>query len=345
MFFFHEQARKIGLWVVLFFSAVYVGALISNFMIDGLGEGRPVFWLVFALCCCDLALIVLFVDETWYRRDIASEQQSDSGGERNRLPRVSGLWQIRHHECFLPINQSCWRLLAVFLKPIMIPCMLYYAASFMWAVGINLTSAILFATPVEAGGYGYSLKGIGFLYFTPIVGVAVGKGFGHFFNDWIAYRYARKHGGVFRPEARLWVNYIGAPFMITGSVLIGQALENRLNVGAIINGESITSSVIYCCKLLKIESGWGIFVFGVMIASVGITTYVLDSYPTGSGEVSALMNFTRTVSGLTVGYFQQPWGARSGYGAVFSIQATVVAAAVATLIVLHVFKRDGALEM
>lgn len=30
------------------------------------------------------------------------------------------------------------------------------------------------------------------------------------------------------------------------------------------------------------------YVVGVMIASVGITAYVLDCYPTGSGEVSSV---------------------------------------------------------
>jgi len=39
------------------------------------------------------------------------------------------------------------------------------------------------------------------------------------------------------------------------------------------------------------------FVCGVMIAGVGITAYVLDCYPTGSGEVSCFMNFARCFGG------------------------------------------------
>lgn len=74
-----------------------------------------------------------------------------------------------------------------------------------------------------------------------------------------------------------------------------------------------------------------------MISSVGITAYVLDSYPNGSGEVSSFMNFARTIGGFTVGYFQQPWGAAEGYDVSFGIQSVVVAAAVAILIGLHVF--------
>lgn len=145
----------------------------------------------------------------------------------------------------------------------------YYAMSFMWAVGINITSSILFATPVEAGGYGYGPRAVGFLYFTPVVSIILGELFGHFFNDWNANRYVRKHGGVFRPEARLFTNYVGTFLMLPGLIIVGQALQKHLSVAAII-------------------MGWGMYVVGVMIASVGITAYVLDCYPTGSGEVSSV---------------------------------------------------------
>ena len=79
------------------------------------------------------------------------------------------------------------------------------------------------------------------------------------------------------------------------------------------------------------------YVFGVMIASVAITAYALDSYPTASPEVSGLLNFARVLGGFTVGYFQQPWGAKSGYGVSFGIQAAIVAIAMIILICLQRF--------
>lgn len=235
LFFFHERARTIGVWVACFFASPYFGPLLGNFIIDGTGEWRPVFWLVFAIGCLDLALIVAFLDETWYRREIPQGEQPDRG---SRMSRILGVWQLRHHDYFMPVSRACRRLLAVFLKPVIIPAMIYYAMSFMWAVGINITSSILFATPVEVGGYGYNARAVGFLYFTPVVGITLGELFGHFFNDWNANRYIRKHGGVFRPEARLWTNYIGSALMLPGLIIVGQALQHHLNVGAIIMGKS-----------------------------------------------------------------------------------------------------------
>ena len=108
--------------------------------------------------------------------------------------------------------------------------------SFMWSVGINITSSILLETPVAAGGYGLNNRAIGYVYFTPIVAVIIGETFGHFFNDFLANRYVRSHAGIFKPEARLWTNYIAAFFMIPGLILVGQALEKHLSVAAIVVG-------------------------------------------------------------------------------------------------------------
>lgn len=81
-----------------------------------------------------------------------------------------------------------------------------------------------------------------------MVAVGLGEFFGHFFNDFVASRYIRKHDGVFEPEARLKTNYISAFLMIPGLITVGQALEKHLSYSAIV-------------------MGWGMYVFGVMTAS------------------------------------------------------------------------------
>jgi MFS family permease len=123
MFFFHEHAWKIGLWAGLFLLSPDCGPLFGNFIIAGTGSWRNVFWLVFAICAFDLLLIVLFADESWYRRDIAQAEQPARG---SRLLRLVGIWQIRVHSgYFLPLQTSCHRLVAVFIKPVIVPTMIY----------------------------------------------------------------------------------------------------------------------------------------------------------------------------------------------------------------------------
>ena len=91
------------------------------------------------------------------------------------------------------------------------------------------------------------------------------------------------------------------------------------------------------------------YVFGCMIASVAVTAYALDSYPTGSGEVSGFINFSRIIGGFAVGYFQQSWGKSAGYNVSFGIQAALIAIGLIFLICINIFgvrmrKWGGSLE-
>ena len=43
------------------------------------------------------------------------------------------------------------------------------------------------------------------------------------------------------------------------------------------------------------------------------------------------------IAGFSVGYFQEPWGAKSGFGLSFGIQAIIVAAAVGIIALLQIF--------
>ena len=123
MFFFHQHAKKLGLWTAAFLASPYFGPLFGNFIISGTGNWRNVYWMLFGLGCLELVLILLIADETWYRRDIAEAQQPQRG---NRLSRVIGIWQLKHHkQLFLTFAASCRRMVVVLFKPIIIPILIY----------------------------------------------------------------------------------------------------------------------------------------------------------------------------------------------------------------------------
>ena len=308
-FFFHEHARKIGIWYAIFICAPFMSPMLGNFIMGTLGNWRVVFWLVVAWSAFLVCMILVFGDETYYNRSVPVEHQPPRGpGYSNRFLRIIGVWQIRHHsKYFATVFSSYRRLLDVFLKPVIPMTMLFYSGIFMWFIGINVSSSILLLTPKSYGGYGLSPVSTGYVYFTPIVSVLIGEAFGHWFNDYVVKLYGRRHHGLFVPEVRLWTTCVGILFMVPGLVLVGQALYHHLSVAAIV-------------------FGWGMDVVGVMLTSVATIAYVLDCYPTASGEVSALINMGRVGAGFSVGYFQQSWGAKQGYNVTFGIQAAIVVA-------------------
>jgi MFS family permease len=321
-FFFHQHARKIGIWYAIFICSPFMSPLFGNFIVGKLGEWRPVFWMVFAWAAFLMCMILIWGDETYYNRSVPVPQQPPrKKGYGNRFLRIIGVWQIKnHHNYFATIFSSYRRLLEVFLKPVIPITMLFYSAIFMWFIGITISSSILLETPISLGGYGLGPISVGYIFFTPIVGVLLGEAFGHWFNDYIVKLYGKRHNGLFVPEVRLWTTYLGACLMIPGLVLVGQTLKHHLSVTALV-------------------FGWGMNVVGVMLTSVATVAYVLDCYPTASGEVSALINMGRVACGFTVGYFQQVWGERQGFDVSFGLQAVVVACA---FILLFFVQRFGA---
>lgn len=122
IFFFHEHAKKIGIWTSCFLISPYFGPLLANFIVWGTNSWRAPYWMVFALGCLVMVLIILFIDEPWYRRDILLENQPIKG---RRIFRVLGVWQLRHNAYFLALPTSCRRLTSVFIKPIIIPIIIY----------------------------------------------------------------------------------------------------------------------------------------------------------------------------------------------------------------------------
>jgi len=309
-FFFHEHARKIGIWITMFACAPFLCPMLGNFIIGTIGEWRPVFWMVFGWYCFLLCLLVMFGDETYYNRTVSVDQQPvRRAGQYQRLLRVLGAWQLKHHSgYFTTVISAYWRLLHIFIKPVILLMMIFYSVVFMWFLGIAISSSILLETPTSLGGYGLGPIGVGCVFITPIVGLLIGEGIGHWLNDYLVYLYGKRHQGLYVPEIRLYTAYISIALIVPGLILIGQTLHHHLPVVALV-------------------FGWGMNTVGILMLSVAVLSYALDCYPSASGEVSALINMGRVALGFSVGYFQQEWGQKQGFDVSFGLQAAVIVAA------------------
>jgi hypothetical protein len=82
---------------------------------------------------------------------------------------------------------------------------------------------------------------------------------------------------------------------------------------------------------------WGLYVFGIMITTVAIASYNLDSYPEGSGEVGSWLNQSRTLGGFTISYLQVRWANAQGTERSFGIQAAVCLFVFGIIVILQVY--------
>ncbi|EXJ80123.1 hypothetical protein A1O1_08265 [Capronia coronata CBS 617.96] len=309
LFFFHERVRKINIWSAFIILAPFLGPLITAFMLTTQPWQAP-FWFYVAITGLCLVMTIIFMDETYYDRRLPKDCQPP---KRSRLLRLVGVEQFHSRHLRNTWKQAIMRSIRVVLKPTVMISVVYYLLIFSWSVGINTTLSI-FLQPL----YGFGYKEIGLFYFTPIVAGLLGEISGHWLHDILAKRYIRTHHGHFEPEVRLRAIYMSTPFLVTGLVVLGFSLERGWH---------------YMCTSI----GWGFYVFGIMVTTVAINAYNLDSYPEGSGEVAAWVNFARTTGGFIISYFQVKWANASGTIVSFGVQGAVCFAAFALVVFLQIY--------
>jgi len=82
-----------------------------------------------------------------------------------------------------------------------------------------------------------------------------------------------------------------------------------------------------------------------MLNTTAIYAYLQDCFPGHQGEVSALFNFFRTMSGFAVIYFQGPWLEAKGGFQVFGCEAAIVVALFILIVPLVQWKGAAMREM
>ncbi|KAK9436368.1 MFS transporter [Metarhizium brunneum] len=312
MFFFHEHARKINIWASFIVLSPYFGPLFSAFIIDT-QKWQWAFGLYTIMTGICVAAIFALLDETYYDRKLPPSEQPQ---RRSRVLRVIGVeqWHTRHLRN--TFTEAMSRPFIVLAKLPVLISNTYYLLAFAWVVGINTTLAI-FLTPL----YKFGPKQIGFFYFTPIVAAILGEIAGHWLHDLVAKWYQRRNNGRLEPEARLAVVGISTPFLCSGLILLGFSLERAYH---------------YMLAAL----GWGLYVFGIMITTVGVNAYNLDAYPTASGEVAGWLNLSRVAGGFIISYFQVRWAEDMGAIKSFGIQAAICFGALFLIVLLQLYGKQ-----
>lgn len=317
------QSRKINIWSAAIIVSPYLGPLFTAFIINKM-KWPVAFWVSTGMTALGWLLIVAFMDETIYNRNIP---QSEQPVPNSRLLRLLGIeqWHSRHQ------RQSC---LQAFMRPIraisklpVLLCTVYYFLNFAWVIGVNATISIWLTsiykfTPYNLGRTSpppkfYPINRIvpGFFYFAPIIGSVFGAVAGHWLHDLVGTFYLRRHSNTIVPEARLIIVWLASPLMAISVLIIGFALQ-------------------------RVWSYWILAVFfaaqvcGIMIATVALNAYLLDSYPEGSGEVGAWIVVGRTLGGFMATYIEINWVTESGPQHALGAQAGITAAAALIILAL-----------
>ncbi|KAH8816701.1 major facilitator superfamily domain-containing protein [Xylogone sp. PMI_703] len=349
LFFLHERGTQAGVQSIWLCWGSSFAPVICGFLIQSKGW-RWYHWLVSILAGFNLILIVLFVPETQYRRDLHKSLDvafADSQSVGTDFDKSTGkvLEQIedktvvdrsrtletttqtaekktllQQMKPWSPINRDV-SLLASFIRPWSLwayPSMVWGVMAFSIHVSCVVVLISLLPSSLGAPPYNFSVSAQGLVFLAPVIGNLAGALIGGHMNDYISHYSARKNNGVFEPEMRLPVVIFPATIVPLGLVLFGVGIHKQFH--------------------------WIVPVIGVGCVGCGLSSipsvtmpYLLDSYYPIAIDCLILFNGFKNFVSFGVGFAVFPWIDRDGIIAVFCILAALVAIIDSSVIFIYIF--------
>ncbi|KAF5312000.1 hypothetical protein D9619_002495 [Psilocybe cf. subviscida] len=249
MFPFHLHAQKINLWTM----AAVLSPHLSPFLFGFLVARQSWRWAFAVGCFFGLAvmlLITFFLDESLYirshwkpslvERDVRTGISAQASGRIRDLVGITGFQSARPEPTWGEVLSAPFKLV---WRPHLLLILIFESAVFGFGIGINVTNTVFLRSP-RPFGFGLDSTTVSWIYATPVVSIFVGLFLGRYLNDWIVIREMQRKHGVHEAEARLWTCYIGVLMYAVGFVILGVALQDHLNISALIIGWGIAQAAV-----------------------------------------------------------------------------------------------------
>lgn len=142
-------------------------------------------------------------------------------------------WQTYRHSMRFstPTDESLTKLFMYPVYTSWIPHVVFgwlqLASGLTWLVAMSSIMTIALSAPP----YNFNPAQVGFMYTGPTIGAVFGFLYGGIFVDWATVRLARRNGGIFEPEMRLYPMVVPALIGAGGLILFGVAIDRVRSVG------------------------------------------------------------------------------------------------------------------
>lgn len=188
------------------------------------------------------------------------------------------------------MHWRAWQILKLLSWPVIFYAGFSYGTYLVWFNIINATASLIL------GGepYNFTPAIVGLSYIACILGVTVASVFTGVFSDWFVIRLARRNGGVFEPEHRLWLFAAATIILPGGSILWGVGAAHGIHWFGLLFAMFLISMCNTCGVTLSIA-------------------YLVDSYREIAGDALATCIIVRNTMSFAIGYGITPWLDALGY--------------------------------
>ncbi|KPM42206.1 hypothetical protein AK830_g4349 [Neonectria ditissima] len=191
-------------------------------------------------------------------------------------------------------NISFWRqIYQPFQLLIQFPAVMFAALQYGFAVAMLAVLAVTQSQLYVLPPYNFTTAGIGNMNLPPAIGALLGTLFGGPLVDYFILRVAKRRGGIYEPETRLWL------FPIAGF---------SMTIGCLMYGLTISKGMPWIINAV----GAGFIGFAIGGTGDMALTYVQDSYELILGNAMTGIVFVRNIIGTTLVFAISPWAENMG---------------------------------
>ncbi|KAK4898945.1 hypothetical protein LTR27_003676 [Elasticomyces elasticus] len=340
LFFVHQRARMNAIYLTMVYIGSFLAPVAAGYCAKAQGW-RWIWWWTVIFLAVALIIVIFAYEETKYTpRTEAMRTRSHEAQEGGHFPKdidddtkkAPEPTTAQTHELSLstayprrPLKERyalytrtpggsrsflllVWDTISLVRFPAVAYTALMWGSTLMW-FSIVLTTL---STYITLPPYNFTPAGVGLMNLPPFIGTVLGL-LVSASNDWIILKLAKRNGGTFEPEMRLWLGLVGAIITPAGVLLFGLSMAKGM------------PWIVLCI-------GTAMYGFGSALNGAVSLTYLQDCYAEVIGDALVSVTFTRNALAAVVVFALAPWIASIGLYNTF-VSASILAWAVYMLTV------------
>jgi MFS family permease len=258
LFFVHQRGTMTGIYLMVVILGTYLAPVAAGYVAASQGW-RWVFWYCIIFMGATFLVMLVGLEETKFESNMifgerartpapekVSNIEKDKSTELQQVPSAISSAQepgldhsipkrsyMERHAFLTPTRNSatsCWKRFArqtylPFYILALFPAVMFSALQYAWSESMLSFLAITQATLYPLPPYRFSAIGIGNMNIPPAIGAIIGSMFGGPFSDYLILAIAKRRGGIFEPEYRLWTFLIPGFAMVAGVLMYGLTIS------------------------------------------------------------------------------------------------------------------------
>ncbi|KPI45398.1 putative MFS-type transporter [Cyphellophora attinorum] len=287
LFFVHQRGTITGLYLLVVTIGTYLAPVASGYIAVSQGW-RWVFTYCTIFMSATVLAMVFFLEETKWeepasllmtedrsvaRQDVSHATEKHLDGKTRDYHRAGSSETIalktyrQRHPWYTPSRDTSTPAIVRFMRhiyhPFLIlvtfPAAMFSALQYAWSESMLSFLAVSQANLYPLPPYNFSPIGVGNMNIAPGIGAILGSIFGGPFSDYLIIRIARRRGGIYEPEYRLY------PFLLPGACMVA---------GVLTYGLTVAQGMPWIINAF----GCGLVGFGLGACADMALVYVQDSY-------------------------------------------------------------------